>query len=351
MVEGFDNDLLAVLAAVAVAVLAAAAEALHAARTRRVAALAFGPRRRPATWARLAPVLRPAALAAAAWGLLTLYSLPPRAHRAGEVKPHEVRRLVLVLDVSPSMKLQDAGPQQKQRRDQRAADILQSFFDRVQKDRYRTTVIAVYTDAKPVVQDTTDLEVVRNILTDLPLAQAFKAGPTNLYAGVEEAAKVARPWPPGSTVLMIVSDGGDTSPAQLPKLPDAIGHVVVVGVGSPTTGKFIDGVLSRQDVPFLREAAARMHGVYHNGNEQHLATELVNTVNEPPGGPTPEPWTRREYALLALAVGSATLAFLPVLLHLFGTPWRPGSGRVRTAGAAGPAIRARLPVDGPPVAG
>src|SRR5262249_22319701 len=162
----------------------------------------------------------------------------PQAHRAGEVKPHEVRRLILVLDVSPSMKLLDAGPLQKQRRDQRAADILKSFFDRVQKDRYRTTVIATYTEAKPVVQDTTDLEVVRNILTDLPLAQAFKAGPTNLLAGVEEAAKIAKPWPPGSTVLMIVSDGGDPTPGtSFPKVPASIGHVVVVGVGSPTVGK------------------------------------------------------------------------------------------------------------------
>jgi Ca-activated chloride channel family protein len=333
VVDFEDTNLLAVLAAAAVAVLAAAAELLHAVRVRQVAVLAFGLRRRPLAWAYVAPVLRVAAFAAVCWGLLTLYFLPPQSHRAGVVPPHEIRRLVLVLDVSPSMKLTDAGPQQKQRRDQRAADLLQSFFDRVQKDRYRTTVVATYTEAKPVVQDTTDLEVVRNILTDLPLAQAFKAGPTNLFAGVEEAAKIAKPWPPGSTVLLIVSDGGDPSPgAKLAKLPDSIGHVVVVGVGSPTVGKFIDGVLSRQDVPSLRQAAARLKGTYHNGNEKHLATELVREVNQPPGGRTPAPWTRREYALLAVGAGTATLGLLPVLLQLFGTRWRPG---VRGTGQTG----------------
>src|SRR5262249_45563658 len=301
------------------------AELLHAGRVRRIAVLAFGPRRRPLFWARLTPCLRTAALAAVTWGLVTLYFLPPQAHRAGEVKPHEIRRLVLVLDVSPSMKLVDAGPQQKQRRDQRAADVLRSFFDRVQKDRYRTTVIATYSEAKPVVQDTTDLEVVRNILPDLPLAQAFKAGPTNLFAGVEEAAKIAKPWPPGSTVLMIVSDGGDPAPgAKFPKLPDSIGHVVVVGIGSPTVGKFIDGVLSRQDVPSLRQVAARLHGTYHSGNAKHLPTDLVHEVKQPPGGAPSEPWTRREYAVLAVGAGTATLAGLPVLLQLFGTLWRPG---------------------------
>ena len=35
--------------------------------------------------------------------------------------------------------------------------------------------------------------------------------------------------------------------------------------------------------------------------------------------------TRRDYALLALAVGTALLALLPLLLHRFGTRWRPGA--------------------------
>jgi Ca-activated chloride channel homolog len=34
--------------------------------------------------------------------------------------------------------------------------------------------------------------------------------------------------------------------------------------------------------------------------------------------------TRREYALMACAAGAAVLALLPVLLHRFGTSWRPG---------------------------
>jgi Ca-activated chloride channel family protein len=334
MVDWDDHNLLAVVAAAAVAIIAGSAELLHAGRVRRIAVLAFGPRRRPLFWARLAPFLRTAALTAVTWGLVTLYFLPPQSHRAGEIKPHEIRRLLLVLDVSPSMKLADAGPQGKQRRDQRAADILKSFFDRVQKDRYRTTIVAVYSDAKPVVRDTSDLEVVRNILTDLPLAQAFKAGPTNLFAGVQEAVKLARPWPPGSTLLMIVSDGGDPVPgAKFPKLPASIGHVVVVGVGSPTVGKFIDGVLSRQDVPSLRQAAARLLGTYHNGNEKHLPTDLVKEVSQPPGSALEEPWTRREYALLAVGAGSFVFAGLPTLLQLFGTLWRPGRRTLVVSGS------------------
>lgn len=328
MVETFDKNLLAMLVSMGVAILALSAEALHARRIGAVAALAFGPSRRPLAWVYAAPILRVAAFAAAAWGLVTLYFLPPLAHRAGEIKPHEVRRLVLVLDVSPSMKLKDAGPNQDQRRDQRAADLLQSFFNRVHKERFRTTVIATYSGAKPVVQDTTDLEVVRNILTDLPLSQAFKAGPTNLNAGIQEAVNIARPWPPGSTIILVVSDGGDPEPGvRMPQLPAAVSHVVVVGVGNPSTGKFIDGVLSRQDVASLRQLAGQLTGTYHNGNENHLSTDLVQQLNQPPGSATKEPWTKREYALMAVAAGAGTLAVLPLLLSLFGTLWRPGVRR------------------------
>ncbi|MGL4422043.1 MAG: vWA domain-containing protein, partial [Gemmataceae bacterium] len=245
--------------------------------------------------------------------------------RAGTVQPDEIRRLVLVLDVSPSMKLKDSGQQQKLRRDERAADILKSFFSRVQKEQYRTTVIATYSEAKPVVEDTTDLEVVRNILTDLPLAQAFKPGPTNLLAGLAEAARIARPWPPQSTVILMISDGGDPAPGTpMPKLPASISQVVVVGVGNPSVGKSIDGTTSRQDVASLRQIAARTSGQYHNGNELQLSTDLVNDMNQSDRMGDGAPWGLREYALFAVGAASAAIALLPLLLQLFGTGWRPG---------------------------
>ena len=57
--------------------------------------------------------------------------------------------------------------------------------------------VAVASEAKLVVLDTTDREVIRNILSDLPMRHAFKPGETNMFAGIEEAAKVAKPWAPG----------------------------------------------------------------------------------------------------------------------------------------------------------
>jgi Ca-activated chloride channel family protein len=271
-----------------------------------------------------APLLRVSALAALCWGLVTLLLLTPKVHKANVVAEADHRHLLLVLDVSPSMRLQDAGPSGKQSRTQRAADVLQSFFERVPIELYRVSVVAVYTEAKPVVIDTSDLEVVRNILCDLPLNFAFKAGPTDIFTGLEEAARLARPWQPGSTTLVLVS-GGDTVPATgMPRMPASVAHVLVVGVGDPHAGKFIEGHQSRQDVSTLRQVAVRLGGTYHNGNEKHLATALLQEISQA-GDPGPlEKLTRREYALIACGVGAAVLALLPLALHFFGTRWRPG---------------------------
>lgn len=319
----------AVIAGFAVAaglvVVAVAAELLHFARVLRIAPLAFGPGRARLAAAVLAPVLRVLAVGAAAFGLTVLAVLPPKSHKAGEIKENEYRHLVLVLDVSRSMDVEDAGPGGTQKRSARAADLIQSFFERVQAEKYKTTIVAVAAEAKPVVKDTADREVVRNILTELPMRHAFKPGETNMFAGLEEAAKIAKPWPPGSAVLMVVTDG-DTVPAVgMPKMPASIGtNVVMVGVGNPTVGKSLGGHTTRQDVSTLRQVAARLNGAYHDGNEKQLTTELVSRIDERAKPKTEEKWTAREWALVALGAGASVLAMLPAALFLLGTGWEPG---------------------------
>ena len=263
----------------------------------------------------------------------TLCTLPPKVHKLGEIPEHEFRHLLLVLDVSPSMRLEDAGPTGKQSRRRRASELLQSFFERVPISLYRMTVVAVYSEAKPVVIDTRDMEVVHNILDELPMHQAFKSGDTDMFAGLEEAARIARPWQPGSTTLVLISDG-DTVPATgMPKMPPSVAHVLIVGVGDPHTGKFIAGHQSRQDVSTLRQVAVRLGGTYHNGNEKHLPTDLLRRISMGGGKSTLEKLTQREYALIACAVGAGLLALLPLLLHLAGTRWRPGVPLARQNGA------------------
>ena len=324
MVAGERFPELVALVAVGLTLLA---EWLHARRVRRLARLAFGPGRAPAAWVVAVPWLRAAAFGALAWGLATLLLLEPRkfSSEGGTPPPaDEIRHILLVLDVSPSMQLEDAGPEKKLRRSQRAREVLESFFRRVPLERNLVSVVAVYNGAKAVVEDTSDFEVVRNILGDLPMTHAFRAGKTKLLDGIEEACRLAKNWNPKSTTLVLVSDG-DTVPASgMPKLPASIGDVLVVGIGDPTTGKFIEGRQSRQDVSTLRQMAARLGGLYWNGNEHHLASADIAGLVAAAEPSAFEGFTRREYALLLCLLGAGWLALLPLALDRFGTAFRPG---------------------------
>ena len=356
--EHLDEITWPLAVALAAALVALVGELLHARRVRRVARLAFGPREAPAAWVRSVPVLRTLAFGLVAWGLTTLLLIEPRTHTrsdSGARRAGDHDHVLLVLDVSPSMRLDDAGPAREQSRMERASALLESFFARVSLEDARVSVVAVYNGAKPVVVDTADFEVVRNILNDLPLHYAFPAGKTKLLEGIEVAAEIARPWNPRSTTLLLVSDGDTVPPRGMPKLPASVKDVVVVGVGDPVTGKFIDGRQSRQDVPTLRQIATRLGGRFHNGNERHLASSLISTLGRASESTPFERLSLRDYALLAITVGALLLSLLPLLLHYAGTRWSPGvpaavrraDGRAtddRRAGRALPGTsRARIP--------
>ena len=320
------------LVACATMFVAAIAEVLHSHRCRRLAPLAFGPRLRPASWVYAAPLLRVLAVGALVWGLVTLMQLPPRVHQLLERMPEaDLKHLVLVLDVSPSMRLQDAGPDKQKSRRQRARDLMDSLFDRVALPEYKVSVIAVYNGAKPVVEDTRDIEVIRNILDDLPLEYAFPSGKTNLFSGLKQAARLARPWRPRSTTVLVISDG-DTVPATgMPQMPAAVKDVLVVGVGDPIAGKFIDGRQSRQDASTLRQLAQRLRGFYHNGNAKQIGTSLLERFADGGGGERGTQLTRREYAIAAVITGGSLYALLPLFLQLLGSGWRPGVRLARDA--------------------
>jgi len=315
------------LAALGAAILCVLAEIIHAIRVRRVAELAFGPTRRPAIWAFPAPLLRVLAVSALAWGMTTLMLIQPKVRQAEVIQEGEYKHIVMVLDVSPSMRLQDAGKEKDKSRMRRAREVMESFFQRVAIEQFRVSVIATYTDAKNVVVDTKDLEVVRNILGDLPMHYVFTSGQTDIFAGLRSAYEIARPWNPKSTTLILVSDGDTVPSTGMPKPPASISSVLVVGVGDPVKGKFINGKNSRQEVSTLRQVAMRLGGFYHNGNEKHLSTDLLKQLTSAKKESPFEKLTRREYALMACALGGLILSLLPMLLHYFGTAWKPGANR------------------------
>jgi Ca-activated chloride channel homolog len=345
MVTLSENDMtVAVISAAGAALLMLLAEWLHTRRTRKLRLLAFGPVGRPSFWVWLVAPLKVLSVGAVTWALVVLILLPPIRRTPNEDKPvafHELKHIVLILDVSPSMRLQDAGMEGDQSRMVRAREVMESYFQRIPMDEYRVSVIATYTKALPVVEDTRDINVVRNVLTDLPMHYAFVSGDTELFSGIERAVETARGWRPQSTTVILVSDGDTVPSSGMPRMPASVADVLVVGVGDPSQGSFINGRHSRQDVGTLRQIAARLHGYYHNGNERHLPTELIKRLTLSAEGTAKAEWSIKDWALLALLSGCSVLTLIPILLHYFGTSWMPG---VRTFdSAASTIIDARVP--------
>ncbi|MEC9046736.1 MAG: VWA domain-containing protein [Planctomycetota bacterium] len=299
-------------------------EVLHARRVHRLRHLLFGPKGAPAAWASAAPFLRILSSSALAWGLTTLIFVEPKVHAGEEIPDDEWRHLLLVYDVSPSMMLEDAGASGDQTRHERARELIESMFERVKIGQYKVSVIATYNGAKPVVTDTKDIEVVRHMLTEVDLQYAFKVGKTKLFDGIQVACDLARSWRVNSALMVIVSDGDTVPSTGMPKLPPSIGGTLVIGVGDHLSGSFIGGQQSRQDESTLRQVAIRTGGEFHNGNRRQVPSDILNAAAKDSRKPLLEQLTLREYALLAVLLASLVLALLPVLLHYFGTSWRPG---------------------------
>ncbi len=110
-----DPSILGLGCAVVVALLVAVAETLHSRRIERVAHLAFGVGGRPRWWVVVAPVVRVLSAAAVVWGLVVLALLPPRTIEK-EPTQEASKHLLVCLDASPSMFVEDAGPAGKTKR-------------------------------------------------------------------------------------------------------------------------------------------------------------------------------------------------------------------------------------------
>ena len=319
-----------------IAALAVLGEWMHSRRIKRVKLLAFGPKEKPALWVKAVPALRVLSLALACWGFASLFfAVEAQVHNKQGIPESEMKHLILVVDVSPSMQLKDAGPEGEISRRQRASDLLESLFSRVPMRQFKLSFIAVYTEAKPLLQDSRDYEVVRHIMEEMPVLHGFKPGKTKLIDGIKAAAKMAKPWNPRSAHVLIMTDGDTVPDRGMPEMPVSVRDIVVVGLGDDRAGTFIDGHQSRQDAGTLRQIANRLRGVYYDGNVKQLPSDIADRFASPVGSKSTLIWHRREWALLAAVVGSFVYAILPLLLHYFGTFFVAGVKKPKSITATG----------------
>lgn len=311
--------------AVGVFLVVALAERLHARRIARVAHLAFGTSGQPRSWTSAVGPIRAAAAGIAAWGLLFLATFEPVEVDKAPAKIASNHLLVL-LDVSPSMQIQDAGPEAvKISRAKRAGDVVRGILDRLDMEKTRITLVAFYTKALPILVDTFDKEVIHNALDGLPMYVAFDSGHTDLQQGIAKGFEIARVWPAESGTLLIITDGDVT--ASMPSaVPSSIADTIVIGLGDSSKATSINGHSSRQDSMGLRQLALRLGGTYHDGNRKHLPSDLIASLNmiTPRAGGQ---WSNRDLALAGAGIGCFSLGIVGILLQYFGRSGAPSRQR------------------------
>lgn len=306
------------LSALGVLVLVAAAEWLHGRRMRVAERLAFGPSGARG-WTRVVPFLRSASLAAFAWGLMTLLMMQTGGD-TNYAKSDTATRVVFVGDLSPSMYLKDSGPEGDLTRHGRMRDVVEGILQRV-SGNLRFGVIGFYTESIPVVMEARDAELVRNVFNGLPLSYAMPEGKTDLGKAVNEALEHVAAFPPGSTRLVIFTDGDSVSLVPIQKRPKSVKEVLVCGVGNPTKGTYIDSHQSRQEGDTLQRLATALGGIYEDVNAKHLATTALGDLVVPLA-PLQKGLSLAQLAVLAMVVGAVINAGIPVAQEYFGSAWR-----------------------------
>ncbi len=311
------------LSALACMVIVAVGEWWQLRRTHRVAKLAFGHSGHPAAWARCVPGVRVLTMGMLAWGLTILLLAPPQVAEV-EPAPEASKHVLVCLDASPSMFLEDAGPRRSdtgkyQQRMVRGGEVMQAVLDRLDAENTRITVFGVYTRAVPIVEETFDKAVVQNLFDGLPVFSAFDPGPTQLSSSISDAIEYTRRWPDGSALLLVVSDGDSTDSTPIRAVPKAIADTLVIGLGQTGQATNIAGHASRQDADSLRTLAGQLRGTYFDANTRHLPSDLLNRLSiiQPR---VAEGIGLRDAAVLAIVLGASLLSLLLPALSLWGAP-------------------------------
>jgi Ca-activated chloride channel family protein len=316
---------LALWAALAALALAGLAEWLHARRVARLGRLAFGPDARPRAWTLLTPPLRVLAFAGVVWSLVILLAFEGSS-RLHERNAAATRHLMVLLDVSPSMEIKDAGEDGAQSRRNRAGALLKSVMERANSEQTRVTMACFYSDAMLLVKECADRELIWNFADNLPLHIAYKPGKTSLLESLNTAGGFVKDLPRKSVTFLVLTDGDTVPAAGLTPMPSSVSDLLIVGVGSPSRGTFIDSHQSRQDSAQLTQLARRLGGQYHDGNAKQVPSGLLRHLTAPDERTDQFQIGLRTLAIITLAASVALLCLLPLLLEGFGSAWKRPAG-------------------------
>jgi hypothetical protein len=321
-----DHKMWIPLAAAGVSLLIAVfTEWLHARRVKRLAVLSFGPAGKPRAWTAAAPWVRIVCLSGIAWCLSALLLLSASSVRGGDkeqgTQGSSAEQLVLLVDVSPSMLIVDAGAKGDQMRRDRVGDVVSSVLDRMGR-QVRYTVICFYTRSLAIAKMAKDKSIVRNVFNGLPVEIIMKPGKTDLGLAVKDTLEFISDYPQGSVTLMVCSDGDTDSAPDMVETPDSIANALVLGVGSVKHGTPIDGHLSRQDSITLNRLSQQLHGSYLDVNKKQVPSAAIADLCDSGSLAASSKIGQVRLYTIWLAFFAAVYSFLPVALEFAGSDWK-----------------------------
>ena len=228
----------------------------------------------------------PATFAVAGLVLLVLALARPQVPGAAEPTKAKSRNIMLVLDISSSMKAQDFKPN----RLHAAKIVMREFIKRRQGDLMGLVIFA----GKAFLQAplTNDVEVLDRLVdqAEMGLLPDGTAIGTALALGVAQLKELPR----NSGVVVLITDGanntGQPGPLQAAEAARALGiRVHAIGLSSAdTSNTWLNGVwsvrtlsarLSGRDEAALKTIAARTGGQYYRASDPEALEQIMAEID------------------------------------------------------------------------
>lgn len=235
-----------------------------------------------------------AALVLTVAALLVLSIARPQMGKHHVLLPREGSDVVIALDVSRSMSVNDVTPSRLTHAEQ-AADAL---IEHLGGDRIGVVVFAGSASLRFPL--TTDFQSAEQVINGIAIKDSGVQGGTDLATALNTARTALTGDKTTGKVIVLISDGEDLSGNDLAATQDAAKAGVTVntiGVGTasggpvfavsgetnaaspvvdPSTGK---QVISHRDDGHLRQLAAAGHGSAYNGNTTDFAFDLSTAID------------------------------------------------------------------------
>jgi len=222
-------------------------------------------------------------------GVVLLITALSRPQVPGDADPTRVRsrNIMLILDVSSSMKATDFQPGNRLAV---ARDVLRQFIKGRQGDLMGLIVFS----SRAFVQAplTTDIDVLDRLVEQVEIGML----PDGTAIGTAMALGLSqlKTLPAKASVVVLITDGanntGEPTPRQAAEAAKALGiRIHTIGVSSPDTGSIalngvwslrtLSGRLSTRDEAALKDVAARTGGQYYKATDPDMLRQVMAEID------------------------------------------------------------------------